>query len=507
MTMMAPGMPPMLPPPMLGPLPPRHGEPGFTVWPRRIWPLDPLAAAPWRFSVVALMVGLVGTAVWRPTELSIGYLLVGVMVFATIYGMAGRRPSRHDTLGVILTLGLLTVPGILAADWLGQLCIVASWIVGWHTLTGGGTWTAVVGAGFVPWLLPARVTGWVQRGLPRRAQVPHAGRMLIVGAVTVGLVVVFGSLFMGADPVFDSFVTNLVPAVDTEDIVSRTLVFALVLLFVLGGGYLVRFAPNTDAVAPSRRKPLAQWEWVLPLAVLDVLFITFVAVQTAVLFGGHAYVLRTEGLTYAEYARQGFWQLLWVSALALLVIAVSVRVADLVLHHRMLRILVGTLCGTSIIVVISAIHRMWVYQQAYGFSTERLMVITIELWLGAVFVMVAVAGLRMSGSWLPRAVLVAGVATLLGLAGLNPERLIADRNIDRFERTGILDAEYLSGLSADIDPAVFRLPPDVRQCISREGTERDPWYQFNLSRARATDYPYLADLPVICEQYWPSFYR
>ena len=59
----------------------------------------------------------------------------------------------------------------------------------------------------------------------------------------------------------------------------------------------------------------------MPLGVLDALFIAFVAVQATVLFGGHAHVLETEGLTYAEYARQGFWQLLWVSALTLLVLS------------------------------------------------------------------------------------------------------------------------------------------------------------------------------------------
>ena len=58
----------------------------------------------------------------------------------------------------------------------------------------------------------------------------------------------------------------------------------------------------------------------MPLGVLDALFVAFVAVQATVLFGGHAHVLETEGLTYAEYARQGFWQLLWVSALTLLVL-------------------------------------------------------------------------------------------------------------------------------------------------------------------------------------------
>ncbi|MGK2869755.1 MAG: DUF4153 domain-containing protein, partial [Mycobacterium sp.] len=316
MTMMAPGMHPMMPPPpppLIGPALPRHGEPGFSVWPHRVWPLDPLASAPQRFTAAALVVGVIGAALWRPTELSIGYLLVGMMVFAVVYGTAARRPTRYESLGIAMTLALLTVPAVLASPWLGQLCIVAAWVTGWQTLFGGRTWTAVVLSGFLPWLLPARAAGWTQRTLPRRAQVPHAGRIALVGAATVVLVLVFGGLFAAADPAFGRLVENLVPSLDTEDIVSRITVFALVMLFVLGGGYLVRFPPKLDALAPSPGKALPRWEWAVPLAVLDTLFIAFVVVQATVLFGGHAHVLETEGLTYAEYARQGFWQLLWVS--------------------------------------------------------------------------------------------------------------------------------------------------------------------------------------------------
>lgn len=519
MTMMAPGMHPMMPPPpprLIGPALPRHGEPGFSVWPHRVWPLDPLAGAPQRFTAAALVVGVIGAALWRPTELSIGYLLVGLMVFAVVYGTAGRRPTRYESIGIGMTLALLGVPAVLASPWLGQLCIVAAWVTGWHTLFGGRTWTAVVLGGFLPWLLPARAVGWTQRTLPRRAQVPRAGRIALVGAATVLLVLVFGGLFAAADPAFGRLVENLVPSFDTEDIVSRVTVFALVMLFVLGGGYLVRFPPKLDALAPAPGRTLPRWEWAVPLAVLDALFIAFVAVQAAVLFGGHAHVLETEGLTYAEYARQGFWQLLWVSALTLLVLGIVIRVAARVTtqDRRMLRVLVGILCTTSVVVVISAIHRMWVYQQAYGFSTERLMVITIEVWLGVVFVLIMAAGVAMSGglersdrrdrtaTWLPRAVLVAGVAALLGLAAMNPERLIADRNIDRYEQTGQLDATYLSGLSADIDPALHRLPEPVRQCVTGESPVGKPWYLFNLAEVRG-DRAYTSVLPESCVPYWP----
>jgi hypothetical protein len=276
--------------------------------------------------------------------------------------------------------------------------------------------------------------------------------------------------------------------VNPSDVIARTVVFGVILALGLTGAYLVRFRPRLDALAPPPGSPVPRWEWALPLGVLDILFVAFVAVQASVLFGGHRHVLDTAGLTYAEYARQGFWQLLGVSALTLLVLSVALRKAARATAGDRLtvRVLIGTLCATSIVIVASAIHRMWLYQQAYGFSTERLMVITIELWLGAVFVLVAACGVRMSAGWLPRAVLVAGAVALLGLAAVNPERLIADRNIDRYQQTGQLDGEYLQNLSPDAGPALHRLPEAMRPCVAYRGLRQDPWYQFNLSRSRVT---------------------
>lgn len=503
------GPPP--PPPMVGPALPRHGEPGWTVWSPRVWPLDPLASAPRRLVIAALVVGVLGTALWRPSVLSIGYLVVGVMVFAVVYGTGDRRPTRGEWAGIGLTLALLAVPALLAAEWLGVLCVMSAWLVGWCTLVGGRTWTSVLIAPFVPWLLPARVTGWVRRAAPEL--VPHAvglaraGRAAAVFAVTLVLLLVFGGLFAAADPAFAHVVGSLVPAFDVGDVVARVVVCGLVVAFVLAGGYLMRFAPRLDVMAPAPMKPIPRWEWAVPLGVLDALFIAFVAVQATVLFGGHDHVLRTEGLTYAEYARQGFWQLLWVSALTLLVISAVVRVAGRVAtaDRRMLRALLGTTCVTSVVVVISAIHRMWLYQQAYGFSVQRVMVIAIESWLGAVFVLIAIAGIGMTARWLPHAVLVAGVATLLGVAAINPERLIAERNIDRYEQTGELDTDYLLSLSEDVEQSLARLPQSIRRCAKYRDHEPDAWYEFNLSRSRA-DHGGTPSGDDECEQYWVSAY-
>jgi hypothetical protein len=99
-----------------------------------------------------------------------------------------------------------------------------------------------------------------------------------------------------------------------------------------------------------------------------------------------------------------------------------------------------------------------------------------------------VATVRLRGSWLPRLVLGAAVVALLGLAVVNPDRLIADWNVDRYQRTDRLDVGYLSQLSADAVPALDHLPEPLRSCALRDIAGQlpaDGWRSGNLGRARA----------------------
>jgi hypothetical protein len=198
-------------------------------------------------------------------------------------------------------------------------------------------------------------------------------------------------------------------------------------------------------------------------------------------------------LTYAQYARQGFWQLLAVTALTLALVAVAVRKADRANKpdRAIVRTLLGTLCVLALVIVASAIHRMSTYEQAYGFTRLRVFVDGMELWLGAVLILVLIAGIRMSGSWLPPAVLASAVVAMLTLAAANPDAYIARHNVDRYDRTGQIDTAYLATLSADAFPELDRLPAGLRACALRDlapavrATPPDPWYDYNFDRARA----------------------
>ena len=127
----------------------------------------------------------------------------------------------------------------------------------------------------------------------------------------------------------------------------------------------------------------------------------------------------------------------------------------------------GLLCGLTLLVVASALRGMSVYQDAYGFTTLRLFVDVFEGWLGFVVLAIMVAGALGRGSWLPRIALVSGAVALIGLAAINPDAWVAERNIDRYEATGDLDLRYLQSLSADAAPVIVeRLPEDVAGCVA-----------------------------------------
>jgi hypothetical protein len=127
--------------------------------------------------------------------------------------------------------------------------------------------------------------------------------------------------------------------------------------------------------------------------------------------------------------------------------------------------------------------------------------------------MILVAGIRLHAGWLPRAAVGAAVLALLGLAAANPDGLIAERNITRFQQTGRIDTAYLSNLSPDAVPALDRLAtldPVRRDCALAEihrTLNRDPgdWRGWSYGRAHARTL--LAADPPTTNPECPSSYR
>ena len=436
----------------------------------------------------------------------IGLLIAGCAIAGAV---AAARPRRLDADSLAFSaaaLAFLAMAAIFDAPWVILVDVLAAAACSAIAVTGAQTWTAVLTAPFRVAAQAFNVPGVMLRALPRgRFGIERGAAARALGLSTV-LLVTFGALFTSADAAFARIAEDvLLPDIGAELLPARVLTGLLVLA---GAGALVltglRPSPVTgeksrfsiDPFAPSsvRRdrgpRALSTIEWALPLALLNALFAAFVVVQIAVLFGGHRQVLETSGLTYAEYARAGFFQLVVIAALVLGVVAASVKVVKE--HRRLLKVLLGVLCVLTLVVLASALRRMDLYESAYGLTRIRVAVYAVDLWLAGLFTLVVVAGAANRASWLPRAVVALTVAGLLAFNVSNPDARIAESGVERWRATGEIDAYYLSTLSADGLPPLMGLPHDVRRCIVgpiAAGVQRSAgaWSSFNLSRERSLD--------------------
>jgi hypothetical protein len=377
-------------------------------------------------------------AAFLPGEpLGAGVLLVAVLVGATVAQAA--RPTFEGALFGALALALAAVPTLRDATWVVAIDLGAAALLGAAAVSG-----AIPAALLAPLV---RARDLVSLAPPPPAALAPALRDVALA----GLVVVpFGALFWTADAAFAGL-SQMIPFPSPASIPGRALAFAAV-FFVAAGLAIAARRPLPVALrlAPTRR--LGPWEWGIPLALLDALFLAFVAVQLAVLFGGHEHVLKTTGLTYAEYARSGFWQLLGAAGLTLAVIGAAVLVAETPRRFQrlLLRAALGLLCALTIVVLVSALRRMLLYEDAFGLTRPRLLAEAVALWLGGLFALVGAAGLVPFVRRHLSRIAVAGTgAALLAFSLADPDRLVAAHNVARWRDSGRLDLPYLQELSAD----------------------------------------------------------
>jgi hypothetical protein len=427
----------------------------------------------------AALAAALAAAAFLPGEpLGIGVPLVAVLVAVT-----ARTGTPMGAQGAVLgTLALLlaAMPAVLDAGWVAALDLAAAWLLACAAV-GGLTLVAPLGP-----LVRLRGAPALAPGVP--AGIAPALRGTLLGGL---LVVPFGALFVQADAAFSELAAGI-PLPSLGSLPGRVAVFTLVLLAAVGLALAARW-PVRARIAPPARK-LAPWEWLIPLGLLVALFLAFVLVQLTVLFGGRRHVLETAGVTYAEYARQGFWQLLAAAGLTLVVIGAALAFAATPerKHRVTLRLLLGALCGLTIVVLLSALHRLLLYEEAFGLTRSRLLAEAVAVWLGGLFALLVAAGLvRAVRVNLARIVVVGTAAALLAFSLADPDALVAERNVDRWRDTGKIDVAYLQELSADAAPALAELPPHLRVEALRPLGDRleqpEPWSSFNLSRDEARD--------------------
>ena len=321
-------------------------------------------------------------------------------------------------------------------------------------------------------------------------------RLTLIGPLTRGLLiaapiaVVLAGMLASADPVFASFF-NL--NVDAGQLMRDV-------VFVLAGSLTVAGLLRLAAAEPFARVNGPLWrlgpiEGLVVLAVLDAIFAAFAVAQAIAAAGAARDTLRAAGLTYADYARSGFFELLWVAGITAIVLILFSRITGLAQASTKRAFLVLGQIGIALtlLIVFVAFRRLSLYEDAYGFTMLRLYSHIFAVWIAVVFLLLAadMAGVFRHRRWFVGATSISAMAVLLTLNLVNPEAVVVALNIDHARHTHKIDAQYFAELSSDATPALLtsrsQLDPELGREISRVACSGPKAYSVNPSAFNLSD--------------------
>jgi len=357
------------------------------------------------------------------------------------------------------------------------------------------------------------------RHLPLPSRAPSQTRSIAAGMlVLVPVLFVFGSLFASADPLFEASITNFLHITNVPDW-SRHAIGTIFWSVAFAGLLGLAFWKRETFALHVRPSPRWHVESTVVLVGVIALFALFIAVQATYLFGGETAFLATD-YTFSEYARRGFNELVAVATIVLLLF-LTLRYFHGDRASNALKTLHGVLFAETLLVLLSAVIRMNLYVDAYGYTSARLFAYAFLTAVATLLVLAFVHALRDEPQprFMRQGLVVIGIFALAFIVSA-PDALSLRLNAERIRENGGISFMDISYASAEAYPVlrameargVVMYDPDVTYGAGSFAIDdydyapefafpRPDWRQWNLSKARidpSKPYPWLGCVTPEC---------
>lgn len=292
------------------------------------------------------------------------------------------------------------------------------------------------------------------------------------GAVALGLVIavplvaILVGLLMSADAAFEGLL-ELLPEFRWNELLT-TLLLGSALAFVLyTRTAALQHLPQPEAKIKNR-KGLHALTVNTVLIAASFVYVVYLASQLAYFVGGFAGILPEE-YTLAEYARRGFFEMGWLCAINLLVIACAVA---LVSARGKVPGLTRALCLflglVTLFLVAAASAKMFLYIGSYGLTRLRVLTEVFMIWLGLTVVFVCIWLFRPKAGYMKQSVLLA-LILCAALLWFDVDAFVARYNVRAYQssRLETVDMSHLDGLSDGAVPYIAELVESNDNQIAR----------------------------------------
>jgi hypothetical protein len=280
--------------------------------------------------------------------------------------------------------------------------------------------------------------------------------------IALPMVVIFSLLLSSADVVFEQKIANLFDEITGKEFFENLWRFVLILLnaYWLMGVFLHAAWKSEDKKLVGEDKPIVNralgfTETAIVFGSVMMLFTIFVVIQFQYLFGGEVNI-GVEGYTYSEYARRGFYELIWVAFISLVMILGfnTITQRETRAQKQIYSGLASGIVLLVLIILVSAFKRLMLGIDWHGYSRLRLYPSILLIWLGLLLIAVVVLEILRKDKYSTFAALLASFGFAASLVFFNVDTSIVHHNVLRPGQGKHFNVTHLTSLSLDAVPAL-----------------------------------------------------
>lgn len=311
--------------------------------------------------------------------------------------------------------------------------------------------------------------------------------------IALPIIIIILILLSSADLIFNNLMNsifnvpkNIIKNINISEIILR-IIMIIVFFFYFSGTlyYLISNYKNEDQEQEEKPKKVQTDTIKILLISLNIIYFIFDIIQIKSLIFHSV----GETITYANYARQGFFQLMVVSFINLCVILYSKRYNNKKDNNK-IKVLSIIMVFLTFIIIISSFLRMYMYEEHYGYTLLRILVyfalITETICLLPTIIFIIKEKFNITKSFM---IIIITMYVILNY--INIDSLIAYRNIELYQTKKDIDISYLMNNHADNIPQLIRFSKKVKdkdtkwilkEYLKEQEYEMKDFREWNLSK-------------------------
>ena len=328
--------------------------------------------------------------------------------------------------------------------------------------------------------------------------------------ITIPIILVVLVLLMSADQIFeglfDKIFINFSEILSINGIVKLISRLSVILItFLLCGGFLVNLVKDHTMFNEDSRETKIAFKFEnltinMILTILNIIYLIFSFIQITNLFMNTS---NDPNFNYSSYARQGFFQLMCVSFINFVILIIAninktEKTKGQKIYNKIMSLLIIIF---TIIIIISAIFRMNLYQEAFGYTYLRIFVDFVLITEILISIPIVIYLLGKKIDVLKYSIVIASFMFVV-LNFMNIDNFIAEKNIDRYfenPENSNFDINYLRKLGTDATAQMTRLLKSDDEYVvkmtksyllSQENNlniEKNSWQEYNVSKNQAKE--------------------